>query len=73
MSSRMLIEIICDECSKVETYVHLECNQLGTVAKVSPFKAAKINGWSTQPFEDSKLLIQNYCPTCTIRRSNKQS
>jgi hypothetical protein len=69
VSSRCLIEMICDECSYVETFVHLERNQNGAVATVDIVKAADIRGWTTQPQFDSRLLALNFCGVCSKRKS----
>jgi len=70
MSSRVLIEFICDECSYVETFVHLERNQCGAVASVNIATTADRRGWTIGRFEDSRLLVKNFCSVCSRARSN---
>lgn len=68
MSTRVLIEIICDECSYVETFVYLERNQNGAVASINIPEGSKRRGWSVVPYEDSTLLTQNFCQVCTTNK-----
>lgn len=68
MSTRVLIEMICDECSYVETFVYLERNQNGAVAAVNIPEGSKRRGWSVVPYEDSTLLAQNFCQVCTANK-----
>lgn len=68
MSSRHLVEFICDMCAIVETFVHIECNQFGAVAKIDIHAALDARGWTMTRFEDSKLLTLNYCPKCSAKR-----
>lgn len=72
MSSRMLIERICDDCAYVETFVHLERNQNGAVACIDIAKAAEQRGWTHRRFEDSKLMTLDYCGACTARRQQRK-
>lgn len=69
MSTRVLIEMICDECSYVETFVYLETNQNGAVACVRVQDgSAKKRGWTTGRYEDSKLIAKHFCPSCTTNK-----
>lgn len=68
MSSRHLIEFICDMCAVVETFVFVERNQLGAVAKINIHEALEARGWTMTRFEDSRLLTLNYCPQCSAKR-----
>lgn len=66
MSSRVSIELVCDGCSYVETFVYLERNQNGAVASINIPEGSKRRGWSVVPYEDSTLLAQNFCPHCNV-------
>lgn len=69
MSSRILVEIICDECSYVETFVYLERNQIGSVACLGAVDGStRRRGWTVMKYEDSDLLVQNFCRSCTERK-----
>lgn len=65
MSSRMLIELVCDECAYVETFVHLERNQNGAVASVTIREAAERRGWTSVSPIDSRLMSLDYCAVCS--------
>lgn len=68
MSSRVLYEFICDECACVLTFVHLEANQTGAVARIDIAASLVRHGWTIRKPEGAAILALNFCRECTEAR-----